>query len=354
MADASSLASRAKLPSVLKDAHGRIIRYMRVSVTDRCNLCCRYCRNEKTPFIPHEKILRFEEIEELLEIVVGFGVQKVRFTGGEPFARKNFLDFLQRVHRRFPQLGLKITTNGALVGGALKELKKLGAAVNLSLDSLDRQRFAAITGRDLLPTVLENMYRMLELGIPLKINAVAMRGVNDGELFRLASLAMDYPVDVRFIEFMPMGEGSVWSRSLFWPAASILAAARQYWQLEPSGIRPPGKEREVYAEELGPARLWKLKERSGRLSLGSFGLITSVTQSFCQSCNRLRLTADGRLRTCLFDDKEYALREALRRLGPAAAARIMAAAVTRKPIGAELLAKSRGIVAKKNMSAIGG
>ncbi|WP_298068658.1 GTP 3',8-cyclase MoaA [uncultured Mailhella sp.] len=343
----------AARPAVLEDAHGRTIRYLRVSVTDRCNLRCRYCRDGKTPFIPHENILRFEEIEELIAVAVGFGVHKVRFTGGEPFARKGFLDFLGRVHRRFPELGLKLTTNGTLMGDALEELKSLGAAVNLSLDSLNRRRFAAITGRDLLPAVLGNMRRMLDLGIPLKINAVAMKGVNDGEVFDLASLALDWPVDVRFIEFMPMGAGSVWSNSLFWPAADILAAVRSRWELEPCGLRQgtvPG----VCAEELGPARLWKLKERSGRLSAGSFGLVTSVTRSFCRSCNRLRLTACGHLRTCLFDDREYALREALRRLGPEAAARIMAAAVKRKPVGAELLARRHGPVAQKPMSAIGG
>ncbi len=338
----------------LEDSHGRIIRYVRVSVTDRCNLCCRYCRNEKTPFIPHERILRFEEIEKLLALVVGFGVHKVRFTGGEPFARKNFLDFLRRVRQRFPQLGLKVTSNGTLLGNALKELKSLGVAVNLSLDTLDRRRYAAITGRDLLPIVLENIHRMLEMGIPLKINAVAMKGVNDGEVFRLANLTMDHPVDVRFIEFMPIGEESIWSRDLFWSAADILAAVRQYFELEPGGIRPPHKERENYAEELGPARIWKLKDRLGRRSSGNFGLISPVTESFCQSCNRLRLTADGRLRTCLFDDREYALREALRRLGPEAAARIMVAAVKRKPLGAKILTRSQGTMAKKYMSAIGG
>ena len=351
--DVSGISFHPDPDRTLQDSHGRVIRYLRVSVTDRCNLCCRYCRDEATSFIPHERILRFEEIEEIIAVAVGFGVHKLRFTGGEPFARKGFLDFLKRIHSRFPHVGLRLTSNGTILGEALEELKALGVSVNLSLDSLNRKRFADITGRDLLPTVLENMHRMLDLGIPLKINAVAMKGVNDGELPQLAGLAMDWPIDVRFIEFMPMGENTIWSNSLFWPAAEILASVRQYWDLVPKGVRQPGKG-DVYAEELGPARLWKLKDRSGRTSAGSFGLITSVTQSFCQSCNRLRLTADGHLRTCLFDDKEYALREALRCLGPEAVARIMEAAVARKPVGSELLSQRHGPVARKRMSAIGG
>ena len=335
----------------LVDGHGRQVRYLRISVTDRCNLCCRYCRDEKTPFIPHGDILRFEEIEEIIAVAVSMGVRKLRFTGGEPFARKGFQDFLRRVHLRFPEMGLRLTTNGTLIGGALEELKELGVSVNLSLDTLDRARFASITGRDLLPTVLENMERMMAMGIPLKINVVAMRGVNDGELSGLASLCLDRNVDVRFIEFMPMGEGSIWSEDLFWPAAGILAEASRHWTLEP--YRPRNFAGPL-AEESGPAELWKLRDAQGRISQGSFGLITSVTHGFCASCNRLRLTAEGSLRTCLYDDKEYPVRDLLRTRGPEAVRRAMLEAVAQKPVGSEILARSRGPVARKRMSAIGG
>lgn len=335
----------------LVDGHGRQVRYLRVSVTDRCNLCCRYCRDEKTPFIPHGNILRFEEIEEIIAVAGSLGVRKLRFTGGEPFARKGFRDFLRHVRLRFPEMGLRLTTNGTLIGGALEELKELGVSVNLSLDTLDRARFAAITGRDLLPAVLENMERMMDMGIPLKINVVAMRGVNDGELFDLASLCMDRNVDVRFIEFMPMGEGSIWSRELFWPAAAILEEAARHWKLEP--FRPRSFAGPL-AEESGPAELWKLRDAQGRVSRGSFGLITSVTHGFCASCNRLRLTAEGSLRTCLYDDKEYPVRDLLRSEGPEAVRRVMLDAVAHKPVGSDILARSRGPVARKRMSAIGG
>ena len=328
----------------LVDKHGRPVRYLRISITDRCNLACRYCRGQNSPFIPHERILRFEEIEQIVALGIASGVNKVRFTGGEPFVRKGFLPFLQRIHERFPSLDIRLTSNGTLLGDALESLKKLRVNVNLSLDTLNREKFAAITGRDLLPTVLENMQRMLQLGIRLKVNAVAMHGVNHDDLPALAALSMDAPIDVRFIEFMPMGTESIWSDDTFWPAASILADMSQRWQLLPAAHA---------AGEAGPARLWKLR-KGKRLSVGHMGIISSVSQCFCSSCNRLRLTADGHLRTCLYDDREYAIRNVLRRLGPEAVRRILLAAVARKPVGADLLARRHGPVARKQMSAIGG
>ena len=332
----------------LRDAHGRTVRYLRVSVTDRCNLSCRYCRDKDMPFIPHESILRFEEMEDIIALVVGMGVGKLRFTGGEPFARKGFMDFLRRIRAAHPGIDVRITSNGTLLAPHIEGLKELGVMVNLSLDSLDRERFSAITGKDLLPEVLANLHRMARLGIPLKVNAVAMRGQNDTELPALAALAMEQPIDVRFIEFMPMGEGSVWSDALFWPGAEILAAAREHWELVPCD------EQNRNAEERGPAKLWKLKDKEGRLSKGNFGLISSVTHSFCQSCNRLRLTADGQIRTCLYDDREWAVRDILRTEGIEAVRRVLLEAVAHKPIGSEILSQSKGPVARKRMSAIGG
>ena len=332
----------------LLDTHGRAVRYLRVSVTDRCNLSCRYCRDKDMPFIPHESILRFEEMEEIIGLAVSMGVRKLRFTGGEPFARKGFMDFLRRIRLSHPGIGLRITSNGTLLGQHIEELKELDAMVNLSLDTLDRERFAEITGRDLLPELLSNLDRMAGLGIPLKVNAVAMRGHSEKELPRLAALAMDRPIDVRFIEFMPMGEDSIWSESLFWPYAEILAAAREHWELVPCD------DDNRNAEERGPAKLWKLKDREGRLSAGRFGLISSVTHSFCQSCNRLRLTADGQIRTCLYDDREWPVRDVLRKEGIEAVRRVILDAVAHKPIGSDILARSSGPVALKRMSAIGG
>ena len=332
----------------LIDAHGRKVTYLRVSVTDRCNLSCRYCREKDMPFIPHESILRFEEMEDIIGLMAGMGVRKLRFTGGEPFARKGFIDFLRRIRQQHPSLGLRITSNGTLLGPHIEALKELDAMMNISLDTLDRARFASITGKDLLPDVLENLRRMAALGIKLKVNAVAMRGENDKELPALAALAMEHPLDVRFIEFMPMGEGSIWSESLFCPADEILAAARQHWELIPCD------EANRNAEERGPAKLWKLRDREGRLSAGRFGLISSVSHTFCTTCNRLRLTADGQIRTCLYDDGEWPVRDILRSQGLEAVRRVILDAVAHKPLGSEILAKSKGPVAMKRMSAIGG
>ena len=332
----------------LIDAHGRKITYLRVSVTDRCNLSCRYCRVKDMPFIPHEDILRFEEMEQIIDLMVGMGVRKLRFTGGEPFARKGFIGFLRRIRERHPDIGLRITSNGTLLGPDIEALNELDAMMNISLDTLDRARFAAITSKDLLPEVLANLRRMAELGMKLKVNAVAMKGENDSELPALAAFAMDHAVDVRFIEFMPMGEDSIWSDSLFWPADEILAAARSHWELIPCD------EENRNLEERGPAKLWKLKDSESRLSVGSFGLISSVSHSFCKTCNRLRLTADGHIRTCLYDDGEWPVRDVLRTEGIEAVRRVILDAVAHKPVGSEILAVCSGPVAKKRMSAIGG
>ncbi|WP_446423935.1 GTP 3',8-cyclase MoaA [Mailhella sp.] len=332
----------------LIDAHGRNVTYLRVSVTDRCNLSCRYCREKDMPFIPHESILRFEEMEDIIGLMAEMGVRKLRFTGGEPFVRKGFMDFLRRIRQKHPRLGLRITSNGTLLGPHIEALKELDAMMNISLDTLDRARFASITGKDLLPDVLENLRRMAALGVRLKVNTVAMRGQNDKELPALAALAMEHPLDVRFIEFMPMGEGSIWSESLFWPADEMLAAARRHWELIPCD------EANRNAEERGPAKLWKLRDREGRLSAGRFGLISSVSHTFCTTCNRLRLTADGQIRTCLYDDGEWPVRDTLRTQGLEAVRRVILDAVASKPLGSEILARSKGPVAIKRMSAIGG
>lgn len=332
---------------LLHDAHGRTVSYLRLSLTDRCNLRCLYCRSGAETFIPHSGVLRYEELLELVDLAVELGITKVRITGGEPFARKGCLNFLEALRRRHPALDIRLTTNGTLVGPLVPALKAVGVnAVNLSLDTFRPERFAALTGRDLFPSVRDALDRLLDAGIPLKVNAVGLRGVNDDELPAFLELARAHPVDVRFIEFMPMGQGTAWTPDLFWPAPDILAAARRFAPLVP--LEAPGL-------NTGPARLYRLQdapEGSGR-----FGLITPLSNHFCHVCNRLRVTSDGRLRTCLFDDAEYNLREALRhpRLGIAAVRRILLAAGARKPVGVHLLEQRReAAVAMKRMNAIGG
>ncbi len=333
----------------LEDGHGRTVRYIRLSVTDRCNLRCAYCRSGVETFIPHESVLRYEEMEQLVDMAMDMGVEKVRLTGGEPFARKGFMDFLERLRAAHPALDIRVTTNGTLLGPHIAALKGIGLnAVNLSLDTFDRDKFDQITGRDLFGKVRESMDALLEAGIPFKLNAVAMRGFNDDELPGFIDYALRHPVDVRFIEFMPMGEGTRWSDSRFWSAPDILAAARRLVSLAPVDLDQRSG---------GPARLYTLSGPDGP-GLGRLGLISPLTNHFCDSCNRLRITSDGALRTCLFDDREYRLRNALRhpKLGIEAVRRIVALATLQKPIGARLLERRHAAeaVALRRMTAIGG
>ena len=311
----------------LHDDHGRTVRYLRLSLTDRCNLRCLYCHsNARHQCIPHEKVLRYEEMLRLVRIVRGMGVGKVRLTGGEPFARKGCDDFLLRLRQRFDDLDIRIS------------------AVNLSLDSFDRETFARVTGRDMLPDVLRALDAMLAAGIRVKINAVGLRGINDGQMADFVHAAMTLPVDVRFIEFMPMGSDTLWSPENFWPAGEIRAAVERHARLMPLGDANEGQR--------GPARMFALEGGKGRM-----GFITPLTNHFCLSCNRLRLTSDGHLRTCLFADREYPLRPLLRhpRITDEHIARVIARACKSKPVGADLLAaRQGGAVASSKMVSIGG
>ena len=333
--------------NMLVDSHGREVSYMRLSVTDRCNLRCFYCRSdeEPTPFIPHQDILAYEEMAELVGMARSLNVSKVRITGGEPFARRDFPDFLALLQKQCPDTEVRITTNGTLLSGLVPDLKRLGVRrLNISLDSLDRETFQRITGHDLLPRVLETVEECLAHGIAIKINMVALKGVNDHELPDFLNLAKNNPLDVRFIEFMPMGNGTRWSREYLWPAGDILDKARELARLAPviGGKRTRG-----------PARMYAIAGGKGRM-----GLISPMSNHHCRACNRLRITSDGRLRTCLFSDKEYRLRPLLRspRLGCDAVLKVLRLATDRKPLGQTLLQarKEDKPLCGKVMSSIGG
>lgn len=332
-------------PNELVDSHGRRVRYLRLSVTDRCNLRCLYCWGcSSMRFIPHDDILRYEEMASLVDVAVEQGVEKLRLTGGEPFVRKGLMGLVSMLRKAHSHLDLRITTNGTMLKQHVPALKELGvSAVNVSLDTFRRDRFRDVTGRDFLPQVLEGMDALLDAGVGLKLNAVAMRGVNDDELAVFIDYARTRPVDVRFIEFMPMGCGTRWSEANFWSATDILAEAQQLADLDPV---EEGKNRR------GPARLFSIRGGLGRL-----GLITPMSNHFCNDCNRLRVTSDGRLRTCLFADREYRLRPLLRhkKLGLDAVRRVVALATRQKPIGYALLQqRAQGAVAERKMTAIGG
>ncbi len=344
-------------PFLLTDEHGRIARYLRLSVTDRCNFSCSYCRcNKDDSYVTHENCLRYEEMLTLIDASMQMGIEKVRLTGGEPFTRKGFMDFVERIRTNYPEVDLRITTNGSLLRPHIQHLKTLGIkAINISLDSFQRETFINIAGRDFLEEILANIYALLEANISVKINAVAMRGITDVEMEQFITFAKANPVDVRFIEFMPMGNDTIWSESIFMPSESLLEEAKKYAHLQPASskrLQQSGRK----MQHNGPARMYEIKDGHGRI-----GIISALSNHFCTSCNRLRVTSDGQLRTCLFADSEHDLRHILRnsenkeQLMPMLLA-TFEQAIKRKPLGEALLKarKARGAVANKKMVAIGG
>jgi len=334
------------LAQSLVDGHGRTISYLRLSVTDRCNLRCFYCNTcTDYTFIPHDQILRYEECLQIIGLATRLGLSKVRLTGGEPLVRKDCVPFVERVLDQYPEVDLRMTTNGTLLAPEVKRLHKAGLErVNISLDSLDRAKFARITGRDLLPKVRKGVEACLQEGVKVKINVVALKGVNDHELSDFLRLALDHSLDIRFIEFMPVGHCTSWSSTYFWSAEDILRAAQEITPLVPL---------DQDTENSGPARMYALPEGKGRV-----GVISPMSDHFCSRCNRFRITPDGRLRTCLFSDREYTLRPLLRspKLGPEAVLRVLRAAGRKKPIGSKLLEEyvGQGTLCQRDMNAIGG
>lgn len=330
----------------LTDSYGRTPRYIRLSVTDRCNLGCLYCVNGgRQKYIPHERILRYEEFYRLASILHQFGARKFRITGGEPFARKGIMDFLAGFRARFPDTALAVTTNGTLLDGHMAELSRLGlASFNISLDSFRRDTFFKLTGQDALPRVLAAIEGLLKERQRVKINAVAFRGITDQQMPDFIHAIRNMPVDLRFIEFMPMGSNTVWNDSNFISWRDLLKLAREHGELAQSG--EPNNALD------GPARIYELKGAPGRL-----GFISAISDHFCHSCQRLRITSDGKLRTCLFADKEIELARLLRnpKIHDAHIARAIASAFQQKPIGATLLAARRqAAVACRQMVGIGG
>ena len=282
----------------LVDRFGRCIRYLRISVTDRCNLRCVYCLPARgVRWLPREEILRFEEIREVVRAGSELGIAHVRLTGGEPLAREN-LSELVRMLAGMPEItDLSLTTNGVLLARQARALADAGLRrVNVSLDTLHPERFRAITRFGTIKDVWEGISAALEAGLsPVKLNVVVMRGVNDDEIMELGRLTWDRPLHVRFIELMPIGE--YFSREKLVPAEEIVARLSSLGALEPVGS-PAG---------CGPARTFAWKG-----AVGTVGVIGAVTQAFCEQCNRLRLTATGRLRPCLDDTASVDLVPGLR------------------------------------------
>jgi cyclic pyranopterin phosphate synthase len=283
---------------MLCDQFGRRITYLRVSVTDRCNLRCVYCLPAcGIRWLPREDVLRFEEIRAIVQTAVPLGVTHVRLTGGEPLVREDLADLVTML-AAIPQLEeLSLTTNGVLLARHADVLARAGLTrVNISLDTLKPQRFHAITRFGSVDDVLSGIDAALGAGLsPVKLNVVVMRGVNDDEIVDLARLAVDRPLHVRFIELMPIGD--YFTRERLVPAEEILARLSVFGELHPVDA----------VRGCGPARMFTWPGAQGTV-----GVIGAVTQAFCAQCNRLRLTATGQLRPCLDDTAAVDLKPALR------------------------------------------
>lgn len=278
----------------LVDNHGRMITYLRLAITDRCNLRCRYCMPEQgvTP-MSHRETLSYEELERLVAICQSLGISKVRVTGGEPFARRGCMDFLERLKLQFGVKHLYVTTNGVETAGYLQRLQDIGIdGINLSLDTLDRTRFQAITRRDRLEQVLNTLHGSLIRGICLKINSVVDEDTSDAEIMELGRLACLNRLNLRFIEKMPF------SGSESNPAD--LALLKRLYRLFP-GLS------EIPQQEVTTARIFSIPGFLGRI-----GVIEGHSRRFCSTCNKIRITPRGMLKACLYDNGVLDLRELLR------------------------------------------
>lgn len=306
--EAESLGLRARgdaRAQGLFDRYGRSHTYLRISVIEKCNLRCRYCMPEEgVPLLPKDDLLSFEEIERLGALFVRLGVRKIRVTGGEPLVRRGIEDLVARLGR-LKALGLQrlaMTSNALLLQQHLASFRASGLdAVNLSLDTLRPDRFREITLRDGCEETIAAIRAAASAGFAaIKVNAVVMAGVNDDELVDLAlAFALRDPIEVRYIEYMPFG-GNHWGERLrMFPAEAIRARLEERLTLEPLGL-----------EET--ARIYRAREKNGRPLRGRIGIISSMTEPFCATCNRTRLTADGHFRWCLLDEGELDLRGPLR------------------------------------------
>lgn len=317
----------------MKDAFGREIDYLRLSVTERCNLRCRYCMPEEGICKKrHEEMLTQEEMVRAVEAAAALGIRKVRITGGEPLVKKNLLAICEKVSRIEGIQEVCLTTNGTLLPRLAVPLREAGVQrLNISLDTLDPQKYAYITRRDEFYQAIRGIKAALSAGFGrVKLNTVLIGGFNDDEIGALAALTLAYPLDVRFIELMPMVDGREFGRGAMVSNEKVLEALPQ---LEPAG------------EDGRVARLYRLPGGQGNI-----GLISPVSHRFCARCNRIRLTADGKVKTCLHSGAEYDLKGLD---APGMTARLRRA-ILEKPACHNGLSPEQPSGAGRQMNAIGG
>lgn len=282
------------------DNNNRIINYLRLSVTDKCNLRCIYCMSEEgVEFMPHAEILTYEEMLVIIKLCIQKGIRKLRLTGGEPLIRKGVIDFIKKVSELDGLEEVTLTTNGVYLKEFAHSLRQSGIyRINVSMDTLRPDRFFNITRRDLFDRVREGIEEAELTGLnPIKINVVIMKGVNDDEILDFAQLTYSKPYHVRFIELMPVGDPEKWTPHRFISTREVFDKISTLGKIIPVSSDPLA----------GPARRFTLEG-----SKGEIGLIGALSYHFCENCNRLRLTADGKLRGCLFSDSETDIKEPLR------------------------------------------
>lgn len=292
----------------LSDDFSRIISYLRLSLTDRCNLRCHYCvtdaqEPDAITWLKHEDLFSYEELLKVVRVAVKMGMSKIRLTGGEPLARRNVMYFIRQLSETDGLNDIRITTNGVLLEKYAERLFQIGVRkVNISLDTLKPERFKQITGKDYFERVWRGIEQVLAMGFStVKLNMVVMRGINDDELVDFARLSLQRKLQARFIEFMPIGSLSRWRKDTFMSSDEIMERIDSLGKLIPLDRNNSD----------GPARTFKIGEGAP----GTLGFISPMSHHFCQSCNRLRLTSDGKLRPCLLSDKEVDLRKVVRNGG---------------------------------------
>jgi cyclic pyranopterin phosphate synthase len=328
---------------VLRDSFGRVADDLRISVTDRCNFRCIYCMPaEGLKWLAREDILRFEEIHRLARLFVErYGVRTIRLTGGEPLVRVRLEELVAMINSIDPSLDITMTTNGVLLRQKAKLLKEAGLKrVNVSLDTLHIDRFREIARREAFDRTMDGILAAEEAGLsPIKLNMVVMKGHNDDEVVDFARLARERGYEVRFIEFMPLDADGIWSNDLVVPSRRIQEQIEDLFPLVAMAEDRPG-----------PASKYRFKDGAQ----GGVGFISSVSQAFCTTCNRIRLTAEGGLRTCLFSLQETQLRDLLRSgASDDTVCRVIERAVWLKEEG-HLINKDGFVKPAKSMSQIGG
>lgn len=325
------------------DKFGRQITYLRLAVTDRCNLRCQYCMPEKgIDIVDRKDLLTFKEMYRITRVLSELGVNKVRLTGGEPFVRKDFMQFLDSLAFNRNLEEINITTNGALIGRHIEELENSRVrSVNLSIDSLRRERFLEITRRDVFPEVMESLHLLLRSPLKLKLNVVVQAGVNTDEIIDFVALTRDNDISVRFIEEMPFNGIGLRKVSELWNHQRILEEIKSnYDSIIPLQTEPSSTSVNYRVEG----------------HIGSFGLIPAFTRTICGDCNRIRITATGIFKNCLFDSGVFSLRDFIRKgAGDEDLKELFIKTVHKKPENGFVAEASRGGKdVSESMSTIGG